>query len=444
MKKRSLLGLNLFIILVACVYAAIMILGNVGVKSANIAAESGSYAKQYAEENHLKIIELSDSEKYYFDQRYEQFDYNVNNRNEITLENYTGSSVDLVIPRVIDNKEVVTLSENFMASLSSVKNLYISNTVKEIEGEPVKNLIICCADNCSFYLKNLESEWNFETVYDSTFVNYDLGDIEYSFNIDEHAAEITHYNGSESELLVIPAYINGVPVTEVSMSLLDVADLIVIPKTVTNISGDIVKALYSPMFLVELIFTVLAFLLTLFMVNVLMRRIYKGTAQEYMLTGNQIIAVIFYVVAQVGWSIYCIYFGKDNVFLAIVVSAIILVIFIAAVMLGGAGRKHVKSTEIQYAEKTSRMKSIKLSAKGLAQSSTDGELKKELQRLEDEIRFSDPVTTADLDDIEAEIEEKVILLKKALATEEKEKVLVIVAELLKKVQERNERCKAGK
>lgn len=441
MKKR--LGINIFVVLVATIYAVVLVLGNVGVAKVGLAVEDGSYAQKFATDNNLNVVELSDSEKVYFDQRYELFDYNIED-NYVVLEEYNGYSTELVIPSFLQDRKVVGLSDNFMQSLKTVKNLYIPDGLAHVDGNVVENIVIYCSDDNEFYKDNMDSEWNFETVYDSDFVNHNLGELEYSYNVNGNTIEITHYNGEESNLLVIPSYINGMPVTEVSMNLLGTAKAFVIPSTVNHISGTVSMVLYTPVFAVELVFTVLTFLISLIVINILLPRYQKGDMEEYMLTGNQMIAVALYVVIQTGFSIYCIYVGKSQLFIDLVISLVILIGFIAALMMTGFGRNHVKEVEQHFQDKTSRMKSIKLSVKGMSELVNDTELKKQVQRLEDEIRYSDPVTREDLVGIETEIEDKISKLKKCITSGDANEIKLLTEELMIIVKERNNRCKEGK
>ena len=207
-RVKNTLITNVLILLIAVVYFAILIFSNVGSIKAAVAVTPGSYGEQYANEKHLDIAQLSDSQKVFFDRRYEQFDYYIDARNRVVLENYSGISTDLVIPAYIEGTEVAILDENFMASLSTVKNLYISNSVKGILGEADKTIVIHCYDDNEFHRANLESDWNFERILDSDFVDFSLGDMPFEYNSHENSIEITQYTGNE-EYIIIPSYLNG-------------------------------------------------------------------------------------------------------------------------------------------------------------------------------------------------------------------------------------------
>lgn len=440
-KNKKLIGLNIFIVIIAVVYTLIMVLANVRVVKSSVATIEGSYGEQYAVDNKLNQVSLADSEQSYFDFRYEIFDYNIDG-GSIILENYEGKSSELIIPAMIGGVKVTALGEDFLSSLDTVKSIYLSGNITEILGEADTSVTIYCPEDSVLIPDYEENGWNIETVYDSDYINFNLGDFPFRYNLNGTTAEITGYLGDD-ELLVIPSYINGYPVTTIGFDILGVADIIVIPETVTDITGISSKALYSPIFMVELIFTILAFVVALITINVLLPR-YRKNADEYLLTGNQMIAVILYVVMQTIFGIVATYFLKLSVLFVLIISLIIIAIFVAIIMLGGTGRGHVKEVEARVAEKTSRMKAIKVSAKNMSDGIKNPELRKQVQRLEDEIRFSDPVSRCDLDDIESEIEESIFKLKKSISDGNEEEIKNVTERTMKIVAERNIRCKSGK
>lgn len=440
-KAKRIIFANIFIILVAVVYAFVLILGNVGTDKVSVATIAGSYADSFAQEHHIKQTNLADNQQKYFDEHYELFDYNIEN-GEIVLDRYTGVSTELVIPAMIEGIVVSELTDNFMKSIQQVNRLYIPSTITSLGGEPQEKLTVCCTDNTTFYTKNKESGWKFELLHDSDFINFFLGDLDFNYNISGETVEITSYVGDKEDILVIPAYVNGYPVTSVSMNLYDAALVVVIPETVTSITGSYGVIVYRPIFVIALFFAILAFTIALLSVNLILPK-YNGPS-DYMLRGNQMIAVILYVLLQAGFSIYAIYFGSLSSFVVLIISLALLLVYILVVFLAGRGREQVTDVEKNITEKTERMKSIKAMAKGMAEGITDKELRKEVQRLEDEIRFSDSVSNSTLDDTESEIERLLYKLKETISDGDTERIKNEAAELLKYVKDRNLRCKSGK
>lgn len=437
--NKRLLITNIFVIIIAIVYVVLMIMNNVFIAKTSVATVEGSYGQEFAITNKLNQVTLADSQQNYFDQRYEQFDFNIEN-GEIILEGYSGKSAELIIPATIEGYKVTTLGDEFIESLDLVNTIYLPNTVVEVLGEPDKSITIYCSED-SVLLEN-ENGWTFETYYDSDFKNFLLGDLPFEFNMNGETVDITRYNGNE-ELVVIPSYINGYPVTSVSFDFLTTANIIVIPETVTEISGRVSETIYSTVFLVELIFTVLAFVISIVMANVLLPR-YQKNNEEYHLTGNQMVAIVLYVLIQTGFGIITTNFVKISPMIAIIASLIILFVFIAIVLMAGKGREYVQEVDAKIEEKTSRMKAIKNSAKNMASEVKNPEIRKMVQRLEDEIRYSDSVTNEELDIIESEIEEAIFKIKKAILENNEEEIKVLTESTMKSVKERNAMCKAAK
>ena len=469
-KVKNQILLNIYVLIAAVIFCAVLILGNVGRVAANVAVVPGSYGETYALKNKLNVVALSDSEKGYFDQRYESFDYNTSG-NGITLEKYSGNSTDLVIPAYIGDKAVIALSEGFIESLTSVKRLYVPNTVSEIGGDPDESIIVCCYKDSELYKEYMKSQekedasdestessevssddleksedtskqWNIEVLYDSDFVNFYLGDIPFEYNLKGSNVEITRYIGNES-MVIIPSHVDGYPVTNIAMNLFGKSDLIVIPDTVIEISGTSAKLLYSPLFAIELIFSVIAIVLTLLSVNMLLPR-YRKSTSEYLLTGSQIVASVLYVICQLGFAIAAIYYLEISAFLALVISLVILAIYVLMMFSAGIGREHAADVSKRMVEKTSRMDSIKESVKGIDDSISDSEVKKQVRRLAEEIRYSDPVTNKELDNIESDIEFKLECLKKLIKKGDNSEIISLCDEIMTLVKDRNKRCKAGK
>lgn len=434
MKKKKQLFVDFMIVLIAVIYIAILILGNVYVAKCNVAVQSGSYAETYAEKHNLNIVEIADSQEDYFDLRYETFSYNEMG-SSITLEEYLGSSTNLVVPEAIGGKNVTALSEDFIKSLNNVEKLYIPDKVNTIEGTPVETLEINCSMDNLFYEENKDSDWNFNFINDSDLINFNLGDIPFGYNKIDDKIEITSYGGDE-DIVVIPSYINGLPVTAISMDLIGIADIVVIPDTITSITGKSQWFLYTNVFLIGLIFSILAFVISLLTVNILLPRYSAEKPEEYLLTGNQVAITIAYLMVQVGFSIYCIYFSTISAYIELVVSLVILVMFVLGIYLTSQGRIHVKKVESESAEKILLMKDIKKSVQSLPVSVGDGETQRMLQRLKDEIRYS-PLDSNGTQVIEADIQKEIEHLVEAINESENEEIKNIVANLINLVQKRN-------
>ncbi len=431
MKNR--IRLNIFIAIVAVLFFAIFIFTNVWGVSVEVATVSGSYGEQFAKEHHLKSVALADSQKSYFDQRYEVFDYNYE-FGGITVERYSGCSENLVIPMEIDGELVIGIGEDFFSSLNSnVKNIYLPESIVTVDGEPRKDITVFCTDSSIFKMFNDNEKLKIETRYDSEFVNFLLGNLEYEYNVKGDEVEITDYTGNYAEIVVIPSYINGLPVTSLSFDMVGKASVFVIPETVKSITGNTKMALFSSQFAIQFVFTVLAFLISLVVINVLLPRLQKE-AGEFALSGSQVVLTIVYVLVQAAFCITTIYFKRIPNILSIVISACILVAYIAFMFMGEAGREHAQKVSAKVEEDTSFMRNLKASTKHLAEGIEDSDIKSQVEKVIEEIRFSKlNGTDPQLDSV---IEEDVKELKKKIAEKDYSGIKELASKIIESIRQR--------
>ena len=528
---------NLAVLLIAAVYFIILVIGNVTVSSVGVAAAEGSYAYKFAKSRNLPLVELADSQKGYFDQRYELFDYNVT-EGGLCLEAYTGASEDLVIPSEINGAKVVELGEGFFANSPSVQNIYVSDTLKtisapvdkaitifcdedtsiwqdnqgwnivteyeapssefgkfehsvregnlyinaytgerneivissrinnksvvginesffndltdevsiylpkkfcDVEGEPLDNVTFFCSKESPFYENYIT--WNVESVYDSTYINFDLGDLPFEYNDHGSTLELTSYTGSD-KVLVIPSYINGKAVTAVSCDLLGNYDLVVFPETIEEISGQVKAANYSDAFALEVGFTLFAFALALVVVNIILPRLKK--LDEIVLNVPQLVLTFFYVLAQFVFSLLVIYKDVASAYTALIISIVLMVLYVVLIFIVSAGRNNAIAVEENIAVKTSWMKTFKRSCADLADGIKDPALKKQVERLVEDIRYSDPVSSEHLEEEENKLQNAVDALREAITAGNPEEIASKCAEAQKALKERNRLSKQVK
>ena len=98
-----------------------------------------------------------------------------------------------------------------------------------------------------------------------------------------------------------------------------------------------------------------------------------------------------------------------------------------------------KSSEAQ----TKAIKYFRLDMGGIADRCTDAELKKSIEKFADELKYSDPVSSDELEEIEKNISDGIDKLS-ALVNEDTEAAKKQVDELTRLLSDRNRRCKALK
>ncbi|MBO4901492.1 MAG: hypothetical protein J5518_01675 [Lachnospiraceae bacterium] len=428
--KRA--AFNVVTIILAIVYIGLLIVGNVFYRSIPIATAPGSYAERFAQENMLHQINVPDSEKKFLDFRYENFDYNTTDKGTISIESYAGKSEDLMIPAFIGETMVTTIGEHFFDNLD-IESLYLPETIVEIKAEPTKKVILYCDKDAPFYKRNQDSEdWKLETTYDSTYYNPFCADIPFYYNDNGKSIELVGYKGDD-KIIAIPSYIDGKPVTTVSFNLLGHYDMVIFPDTVTEINGKVSTWIFSPVLVIELIFTVLAFVIVIATVNVILPR-YARNLNEYMLSGPQVIFSILYLAAQIYLCFRYIYLVPISPFWAILISLALLLAYILIISLLNRGRKQSYKVMEEVRTQTESVRNLQSMVKNLSDGISDPETKKAVSRVMDEIRF----TQAKSKDTEVEnlVAEKITLLKGIIAEGNKDEIIAKCEDIISLMKNR--------
>ena len=281
------------------------------------------------------------------------------------------------------------------------------------------------------------------------YLSFSLESIPFEYNESADSIEITKYRADKEldimpeGMVVIPSYVNGKPVTTVSMDMVGKFTVVVIPETVTEITGQTKAHIYSEMFVLETACTVLAFLVALVAVNIILPRYKKS--EEYFLSGSQMILTILYVIVQMVFGILTIFeVVALNTYIALIISALLLLGYLGIVLTANKGRTHSKEVTEKIAVKTEWMKEFKRSTASLAQEVKDANARKAVERLVEEIKFSDPMSSPSVEKANEKMEAAVNELKNAIAGGITEEILEKCKTAMKAVQERNSVCKANK
>ena len=427
---------NLIALCAFAVFAVLLILGNVSSAKTSVVYETGSFAAQYAADHHLPAAELPDSMKDALDWRYETFEYNTASEG-LSLTQYNGVSRELVIPEKISEISVIRLEDSLFEN-GNIEKIYIPGSVKELP-EEVKDCTIVL-NTGDERIEKLESDgWTVETYDDSEAPNFHLGTVPFEYDESDSSVNLKLYTGKE-DILVIPSYINGKPVTDVSFDMLGDFDVVVLPATLTAISGTLSKTLYTPLFVIELAFTIIAFIIAMIVFNVKLPKMQD--TEEGSLTGSQLVITELYVIGQVAFALLSINKGIVNLYTALIVSSALLIAEIVFVLLAGIGRDHVKKVEQQISTATEFMDNLKLSTADLAAGITDSKIKRAVGEVVDEIQYSPPASKEFLKPLEEKISEDVQRLKAAIESGNNDETIELCKSLLLDVKERNRRAKS--
>lgn len=430
--KVSRLKYNVITILIFIIFAGILIFTNVTNTSIPVVTVPGSYAENFANDKGLKVGSLPDSVTNYFDQRYEIFDYN-NNASGVTIENYLGKSSELVIPVKIDGKLVTEIGENFFNSLNGVTKVYVPISVTKLPENENKNIVIEC-DADALFANDEDTEWNIQTQYDSDYINLFLGDCPFMYNESPSGMAITGYLGAD-RYLVIPSYINGIPVTTVSMDLEGDFDLVVIPATVTSITGRVATSHMGIGFVLTLLAAIIAFAIIIIYTNVVLPKF--RTAESYARALPGVAVAYIYLLLQIGLGIGATYAGVPSPIVFFFASVILVVLVLVVLSIAAGGSKHSKHIQEKTEVKTSWMKNFRVVCADLADNVKDPEAKKTVERLIEEIRYSSTASAPELVEDEAKLEEAVSALRSAIGSGEKDEIIENANLAMKALEARN-------
>ena len=148
---------------------------------------------------------------------------------------------------------------------------------------------------------------------------------------------------------------------------------------------------------------------------------------------------IAYLIVQLIVSIIMMAVPGIPLWIVIILNVVILAIACSLVISGDVARTAIEETEEKVKAKTSFIKGLKADLAILLSKETDIEVREALKNLSDEIRYSDPMSSSALEDIETEISEKL----KSVVTAGDSKVIVI-SEISGLIKQRNIKCKALK
>lgn len=367
-----------FIGFIALISTGLLVYFKTPTSDLTIYTSKNSYASKYAKIRGLSVNEVAESDLSKYLISIEEFKYNIIN-DGIEITEYLGISKRLVIPRTIDGYTVKKINKslfnnNFIETIvisDSVENVSISGDVK----------VECLK---STYCETLVNDKNINAVmlYDSDNVDfYDYtGFVSYNLKNDE--IEVTHSNN------IIPSTINGYKVTKLNIDLSE-EKAVYIPDTVTCINIKNINKTLLYISIGMLISYVIYLIMVLTNSNKNINEVTKNTSLY-------IISFIYMIV--MGFISY----NYNDFYIGYVIICSLVYILISIAL------KMNKKTSIVYEEK------IKQTGKFISDSlqildKVDSEDKYKLKEL---IRYSDPVSIKEVEEIEKEIQDKLNNLNK--------------------------------
>lgn len=128
----------------------------------------------------------------------------------------------------------------------------------------------------------------------------------------------------------------------------------------------------------------------------------------------------------------------------VIVSFIILAVVAIATLTAKSTADVVGDIDDKIKTQTSFIKSITLDAEMLMTSATTPEIKAEIKKVYEAFRFSDPMSSDALADVESRIQNQFNLLQEVTITEDADRVSQVAKDLLSLIDYRNKKCKITK
>ena len=146
------------------------------------------------------------------------------------------------------------------------------------------------------------------------------------------------------------------------------------------------------------------------------------------------IGIVYLVIQLIAFAVFML-FPALPVWSAIIACAVIAGVSAVCMIASDAGHSEIGRTEAKVQKKVFYIKQLQTEVETLADAETDIAAKTALTQLAEKIRYSDPMSSEQLADLESKISDKVLELKTAKNKTE------IVSELFSLLDERNRKIK---
>lgn len=150
------------------------------------------------------------------------------------------------------------------------------------------------------------------------------------------------------------------------------------------------------------------------------------------------------VVLTTLFGIICMVIPNLPNWVGIVLCFAVLAFNTVSLVKASAAAETVDGTDVEVKEKTSFVKMLTIDADTLVQRAKTAEIKAECKKVYEAVRYSDPMSSAELSDIENRISANFSALASAVNGEDQDRVKTCAEEVRLLINERNKKCKALK
>ena len=154
---------------------------------------------------------------------------------------------------------------------------------------------------------------------------------------------------------------------------------------------------------------------------------------------------LFYFFAELFASAVFMFFQNFLSYkIPLLIQVALLAIFAVVAILAVAGRDATKAAKDTVQNKVSALKSMGVDVEMLASAAQDGELRTRLKKLAESIRYSDPMTTPAIEDVELRIHQAISELRVYCENGDKQAAVDLIGKLELMVIERNKKLMLSK
>ena len=199
----------------------------------------------------------------------------------------------------------------------------------------------------------------------------------------------------------------------------------------------------TAVFAVSYLFTTIAILAQIYVIRT---AFYRGEGVKSKFYGFPIakLGVIYLAVQLIAGLVFMALGLIVPVWLPLALYVVLLGVAAAGFVAADAARDEVVRQEVKLEKDVSRMREFQAKGRALVALNKVSEAARPLEKLAEDLRFSDPVSSEALTEIEDQLAECLAQLQEAVSAQKTEQILSVCREAERILAERNQLCKLSK
>ena len=129
---------------------------------------------------------------------------------------------------------------------------------------------------------------------------------------------------------------------------------------------------------------------------------------------------------------------------AVVINVILLAIALIGCIAGNTVKEEIERQDIQLKEKVSNMRALQSLSSALVGQCSDPNLRETLRQMAERFKFSDPISSEETEELEAELQKQMTEIQKAVIDKDNGAVKELCDRILSVLKERNRICMLNK